>query len=197
MLSEAAPDCESISLSESSETLSGSSGSLSNSSIRGEDTTRLSTDQQRLVAAYWPLSRKAAAEIKKRIRSRRSITTEEEDYIDDLTVDSLVDLIRKHPEQSTLGIFLVGSFRNIVKWYKSPRLSTIETLTDEHMETVEAKVEEMDIIAQTNPPHTQVLRKILDSNGSVRDALTGTERSTWNRTQKAEVAEHLRKIYES
>jgi hypothetical protein len=65
------------------------------------------------------------------------------------------------------------------------------------METVEAKVEEMDIIAQTNPPHTQVLRKILDSNGSVRDALTGTERSTWNRTQKAEVAEHLRKIYES
>lgn len=184
------------SIPKSKETLPRSSRSGSTGSLRSEDTTRLSDDEQRLVAAYWPLSRKAACEIKKRIRKKRCLTTEEEDYIDDFSVDSLITLIRNHLEVNNLGGYLVASFKNIVMWYRSPTLSTTVTLSEKIVNKLTVTDADFNILEQLNPPHKEQLQKILDSGGSVRDAFTETERKQWNRVQKEEVETYFRSIYD-
>ena len=184
---------------ESKNRLSGQSRSGSTGSLRSENLQQeLTREQKEIAAAYWPLSRKAAAELKKKIRKQRSLSTEEEDFIDDYITDSLFDLVKRAetdcPER--LSKFLSVSFIDRVAWYRSPKQVQIDAITDYHKDTVEAKPEQFDVVEYTGCPHPTVVAKLINSEEAFRCKLTMAEQRKWQRSQKQEVETYLKELYE-
>lgn len=184
---------------ESENGLSRQSGSSVVSSIRSENLSVLTNEQQQLVSAYWPLARKAAAETKKRIKHQRKLSTEETDFIDDYMTDSLFKLVKKLDTDCPhrISSFLLVSFQQLVKWYRSPtKPVTIDCLEDVEESKLEAKQEWFDVVEYTGCPYPETVTKIL-AGESLKDIMTSSEQRQWLRTKKKVIQPYLKELYES
>lgn len=183
---------------ESEKTVAGSSGSCPARSVRGEVVLQPLTEQQKqVVASYWLLARKSAHELKRKIKKIRALTTEESDYIEDWMTEWLMRLVQQaDPGTVNYSAYLTASLNNRIAWYREKRREPVEELTEEAAAAIEARPEQFDVVEYTGCPHREVVRKIVESHDSMTKTLSHGERKRWQRYQKKEVQQYLRKLYE-
>jgi hypothetical protein len=195
---------------ESKNLLTGSSGERSTSSLPETEPEQkikpLTDKQKKIVERFYPKARATAAKLKESLRSYRQLSIDEEELIDDLTIDYL-QLVTRRLKSDLVGAFFEVSFNNYLTWgqskFKTTRMNTQKTISlydednnllfdvpDSHTtETIDSLLEELDI------PYKNKVRRLLQGE-SIRSVFpTEKLRKHWQRYQLPRLQQLLQQIY--